>query len=192
MDLDDEQAWVERARHDHDAFRELYDHYFPRVYAYVSYRVGRVEDAEDLVGETFTKVVEGLGGFEWRRSGSFAAWLFRIAHNCVSNLHRYNRHRQEPVPLEALPNLRAMAPLPDDVVVQKEEFAHLRGLIATLSPRKQEVITLRFYGRLRNREIAQILGLDERTVAAHLCRGLEELHRKYLDELARAKDEGIL
>jgi DNA-directed RNA polymerase specialized sigma24 family protein len=44
-----------------------------------------------------------------------------------------------------------------------------------LSPRRQEVVTLRFYGGLRNREIARVLGLDERTVAAHLCRAIQDL-----------------
>ncbi|HET7078316.1 MAG TPA: sigma-70 region 4 domain-containing protein, partial [Chloroflexia bacterium] len=58
-------------------------------------------------------------------------------------------------------------------------FADLHRLIATLSPRRREVITLKFFGGLQNREIAAVLGLDERTVASHLCRALEDLYARY-------------
>jgi RNA polymerase sigma-70 factor (ECF subfamily) len=70
-------------------------------------------------------------------------------------------------------------PLPEQVLTQQETFQQIRALVATLSPRRQEIITLKFFGGLRNYEIAQILGLDERTIAAHLSRGLQDLQRRY-------------
>jgi RNA polymerase sigma-70 factor (ECF subfamily) len=182
LDPEQERALVKKARRDRAAFRELYNHYFPRVYAYVSYRVGRVQDVEDLVADTFLRVVEGLDGFRWRGERSFAAWLFCIAHNLVSDFYRRGRGSEESVPLEELPELEASILLPADAVSQKEKFAYLRRLIGTLSPRRQEVITLRFFGGLHNQEIAALLELDERTVASHLCRGLRDLHRKYVNE----------
>ncbi|MBC7250003.1 MAG: sigma-70 family RNA polymerase sigma factor [Anaerolineae bacterium] len=181
---------VEKARRDPQAFKQLYNHYFPRLYAYVSYRVGRTQDAEDLVAETFLKVVEGIGRFEWRHEGSFAAWLFRIAHNLIGNFYRRSQRREESLPLEELPELQDNTLLPEDAILQKEKFAYLRRLIGTLSPRRQEVITLKFFGGLRNQEIAEVLELDERTVASHLCRGLEDLHRRYVGEFVQTK-EGI-
>jgi RNA polymerase sigma-70 factor (ECF subfamily) len=181
-----EESLVEAARHDPQAFARLYNLYFPRLYAYVCYRVGREEDGEDLVADVFLKAAEaiGRGRFNWRHEGSLAAWLFRIAHNVVVDFHRHYRMQNEPLNLEELPNLRASDLLPEDSLMRKEQFAHLRGLIGTLSPRRQEIITLKFFGGLRNHEIATVLGLDERTIASHLCRGLEELHRKYLDDPA--------
>ena len=190
LDPEQERTLVEKARREPAAFQELYNHYFPKVYAYVNYRVGRVQDAEDLVAETFLRVVEEIGHFEWQYEGSFAAWLFRIAHNSISDFYRRSRRWGEPLSLEELPELQTSTLLPEDVVLQKEKFAHLRRLISTLSPRRQEVITLKFFGGLRNQEIAEVLGLDERTVASHLCRGLEDLHRKYVDEFVQTKVRG--
>lgn len=186
VDPDCEQTWVEDARTDARAFERLYNRYFPRLYAYIAYRIGRKQDSEDLVADTFLKAAEAIrkGKFEWRHEGSFAAWLFRIAHNTLSDYQRYNSRRHEPLALDDLPNLQASTLLPDDVVLRQEQFAHLRQLISTLTPRRQEMITLKFFGGLQNREIAAVLGLDERTVASHLCRGLEDLHRKYLEEPA--------
>jgi len=56
----------------------------------------------------------------------------------------------------------------------------LHHQLRALTPRRQEIVALRFFGGLRNREIAAVLDLDERTVAAHLARGLADLQRAYL------------
>jgi RNA polymerase sigma-70 factor (ECF subfamily) len=179
MTLDDEQRLLALARQDPQAFHRIYQHYLPRLYAYVRYRVERKQDAEDLVAETFLRVVDGLDRFEWRHEGSFAAWLFRIAHNRISTFHREHAHLDYTRAPEELPEPVAGGPLPDDVVLRKELFADLHRLIATLSPRRREVITLKFFGGLQNREIAAVLGLDERTVASNLCRALEDLYARY-------------
>lgn len=166
-----------------EAFRELYRHYFPRVYGYIAYRVGRVPDAEDLTADTFLRVLEALGNFEYRGPGGFAGWIFRIAHYRVAEFYRTQRRILTPIPLDDLPDLISESPTPDALFLRKERFARLRERINTLSPRRQEVVTLRFYGGLRNNEIAVVLGLDERTVAAHLCRALEDLQARYVNEL---------
>jgi RNA polymerase sigma-70 factor (ECF subfamily) len=179
LDPGRERALCVEARRDPEAFRELYRHYLPRVYGYVASRVARKEDAEDLVAQAMLHAVQGLGTFEHRGEGSFAAWLFRIAHNVVGDFRRRNGHRDLELPLEDASHLADTSPLPDEEAVRAEEGAWLRRLVGTLPPRRQEVVTLRFFGRLRNREIAAVLGLGERMVASHLCRALEELQRTY-------------
>ncbi len=162
-----------------DAFRALYRHYFPRVYAYVAYRVASIQDAEDLTSEIFLKVVESVRQFEYRGAGSFAAWVFRIAANTVQQFYRAD---QRPADLDMITELASSEPLPDEAFSLDERFARLRSAIQTLSPRRQEIVTLRFFGGLRNQEIAAVLDLDERTVASHLCRALEDLQRRVQEE----------
>jgi RNA polymerase sigma-70 factor, ECF subfamily len=183
VDSDCEQTWVEKAREDSRALEHLYNLYFPRIYAYVYARLGSVQDCEDVVADTFLKAVTGIKQFRWRHEGSFAAWLFRIAHNAVTDYRRRARARGDPLPLNSLLEIHSGTTLPEDVALQKERFARLHRLIAALSPRRQEVITLRFLGELSNIEIAAVLELDERTVASHLCRGLRDLHERWLEEL---------
>jgi RNA polymerase sigma-70 factor (ECF subfamily) len=175
LDADQERQLLQAALHNPDAFRALYRHYFPRLYAYVAYRVGHAGEAEDLTADIFVKVVERLGTFEYRGVGSFAAWLFRIAHNHVSQFYR---DRAEYLSLDDVPDIAADDLAPDQAIARKERFIHLRTQLTALSPRRREIITLKFFGGLRNQEIAAILGLDERTVASHLCRGIDDLGRK--------------
>lgn len=183
-----EHDLVARARRgDAEAFRALYAHYFPRVYAYIAYRVGRAQDAEDVTAEVFIKAVTGLAQFEDRGAGAFGGWLFRLAHNQVALFYRQQRRAGESVALDELPDVQGGDLLPELAVQRKEQFARLRALILALAPRKREVVLLRFFGGLRNQEIAEALGLDERTVAAHLSRGLDDLRRR-----AAAEREGEL
>jgi RNA polymerase sigma-70 factor (ECF subfamily) len=187
-----ERDLVAHVLDDPEAFERLYYFYFPRVYTYVRYRVVQVESSEDVVSDVFLKVVRGLPHFRWQHEGSFAAWVFRIAHNEVLNYCQRNGRQEEAVPLEELPDIENGAPMLDEDMLRNEKAESLRHLVLTLPRRRQEVITLRFFGELHNHEIATVLGLDERTVASHLCRGLRDLHAMWLHEMARqegAKDE---
>jgi RNA polymerase sigma factor (sigma-70 family) len=76
-------------------------------------------------------------------------------------------------------------------LIRQERFDILRRMIDTLPPRRQEVITLRFFGGLRNQEIAAMLDLDERTVASHLARALSDLNRRYRALLVEPEKEPI-
>lgn len=188
MTTEQDRLWVERARRDPAAFAHLYDAYFPKVYAYVRHRVRRRQDAEDLVAETFLQAVGALDRFEWRHEASFAGWLFRIAHNLLANFYR-RQARQAVAPLEDTADRSSGDPSPDDIALQQEAFAALHQHLRALPPRRREVVALRFFGGLRNREIAAILDLDERTVAAHLSRGLLDLQHRYRQTAHQSEEE---
>src|SRR6186997_3281511 len=81
--------------------------------------LGSVQDAEDLVQETFLAAWRGLDGFEGR--ASFRTWLYRIATNrCLNALRDKSRRPDEtefvedpPVPTRVGEPLW-LQPLPDD------------------------------------------------------------------------------
>jgi len=173
---------VKSSKTDASAFRELYQIFFPRVFAYVAYRVGTTQDTEDIVSETFSKVAQHIITFEPKRTGSFSAWLFRIARNEVNNYFRQNHHSLSAISLADIPQIVSNEILPDDELVQKERFVILQRIIRRLSSRRKEIILLKYFAGMRNQEIASILSLDERTVASHLSRGLQDLHKQMMGE----------
>lgn len=180
LDPERERDLVRGLGQDAQSFNELYHHYLPRVYAYVAYRVDSDQDAQDVTSETFLRVVEASHKFVYHSEGSFAGWVFRIAYNLVQDYYRRQKRGVRQIPLEDLTEIRSDSLLPEEILLSKERFAELRDLIGTLPPRRQEVVLLKFYGGLRNREIAEVLGLSEKTVASHLCRGVRELYTKYV------------
>lgn len=188
----EEHRWIKEALTNPEAFSALYRRYFPRVYAYLAYRVGNARDAEDLTSEVFLRVVEALSSFVDRGDGAFAAWLFAIARRCLADFYRKRPPETialDELSIDELPQIHGMQYLPPDAAfLGKERFARLRQMIGTLAPRRQEIITLRFFAELQNKEIAVVLGLDERTVASHLCRALDDLQR-YRQELEGYPDD---
>jgi RNA polymerase sigma-70 factor (ECF subfamily) len=177
----DDCALVRQALAEREAFAALFDRYYRRLYAYAAARVYVREDAEDITAEVFQRVILHLGTFRCEHAASFASWLFRIARHEV--IRHYERHQRQPVtlPLEDA-DVAASPGDPNAFMVQQDEAQQLWRAVGQLSPRRQEIITLRFYAELRNHEIAEVLGLDERTVAAHLCRGLDDLQRMLTEQ----------
>jgi RNA polymerase sigma-70 factor (ECF subfamily) len=177
-----ERELVEAARRDPLAFERLYYLYLPRVYKYTNYRIEEAEVVEEVVSDVFLKCAQALP--------SFAAWLFRIAHNAVLNRRRMegaHARGEESMALDDLRHLHSDAPSPEEGLLRQEQGDTLRRLLLRLPQRRQDIITLRFYGELHNREIAVVLNLNERTIASHLCRGLRDLHALWLAEMALAE-----
>ena len=129
----DDAARAQRSRR---AFRPLFQRYHARVFAYVAYRVGRNADTEDIVSDIFKRALAGIDHFVCQHNGSFAAWLFRIAHNEVARFAARNA-RQPALSLEELPVIDSAQPTLESEVERREEFARLRGLLEQLSPRQQ-------------------------------------------------------
>lgn len=175
-DLENEKKLVTEAKKGkHHAIAQLYDGLFPGVYAYTRMRLPTTADAEDVVSETFLAVVNRLADFQWQQAGSFRAWVFQIARHHIANFYRRNGG-DTAVPLEEHPDTLITDPAAvENRFIQSELKNYLLTEINQLSPRRQEIVLLRYFGGLRNNEIAAALELDERTVSAHLSRALAQL-----------------
>src|SRR5207253_624411 len=69
------------------AFAALYEHYFPRIYTYIRYRVDSDDVADDLTAFVFERALERIQRYDAARA-PFGAWLFGIARNAVGNHRR--------------------------------------------------------------------------------------------------------
>lgn len=174
--------------HDDD-FAKLHEEFFPKVYSYVSYRIGNVRETEDIVSKVFLRAVEAYGRFERKHEHSFGAWIFRIARNAILDFHRQGRTRELSLAIDNLPDIATAETPVEEQLSMKERFRLLRELIDSLSPRTAEVITLRFYGDLSNQEIAEVLEIAPRTVSSYLARGLRNLEERYILQHKNRKED---
>ncbi|MBC8188704.1 MAG: RNA polymerase sigma factor [Proteobacteria bacterium] len=72
---------------DQEAFSEIYNANFRRIYAFIVKRIGDAAEAEDLTQETFVQLYRSLGSYEGR--SSLLTWTFGIAHNVCSRFFRH-------------------------------------------------------------------------------------------------------
>lgn len=172
--LPNEDQIVEAAKQrDRRAVSQLYEHYFDRVFAYVLARVASQHDAEDITAQVFLRMVEAIPAFQWQ-GVSFAAWLFRIAHNAVID-HWRKHSKVASVSIDDLALASHHDPAKDvEAIVQRE---YLMKAIRQLSDSQAQVILLRFFGGLSNADVAAITGRSEGAVKSLQHSALKNLER---------------
>lgn len=178
--MTNESAMLSRAAIEPSAFAAMYDHYFPRVYNYVRYRVQDVDIADEITSQVFERTLSKIGSYR-PKIAPFGAWLFAIARNTIRDHYRSTR-RHPWFSLEALSSQGSSDPLPDEAVENKDTSAMLLWAVHQLPPREQDIIALKFTSKLGNKEIANMIGLSESNVGVILLRALRQL-RKLLNDM---------
>ena len=163
----EERLLVEAAQSDPAKFAGLYDIHFERIYAFIARRVRDRDRAEDLTSEVFHKALANLKSYEWR-GAPFAAWLFRIAANALSDY--FKRAAREPDHAENSPEASG-EPEQEAAEVQ----ARLIRLVDKLPAEQRRVVFERFVEQRSIREIARQLGKSEGAVKQLQFRALEKL-----------------
>ncbi|HNT29360.1 MAG TPA: sigma-70 family RNA polymerase sigma factor [bacterium] len=177
MATNTETELVLKAKQDCTAFILLYRAYLPRVYQYVFFRVKNREEAEDITSTVWEKVLTHLPTFNPAHEHSFPAWLFRIAHNQLTDFYRKNSNNRAPLPLESQTETADPQPHPLETIMNRNRAQSIKKLVDRLPPQQAQTIELRFFAELKNHEIARLQGISEKTVASNLCRGLRTLQQ---------------
>jgi len=179
---------VDRAKsQDPAAYDALVDHFGPRLHGYLYRLTGSGDDAEELLGDLFVRLVRMIGSYT--HDGRFEAWLFRIATNLARD--RVRRARRAPVTLsldtESSGNGQGEGgsswedsaslshPPPKDPLVLREDMDRLQQAVARLPEAEREVILLRHFSGLSFAEIAEAMGTPLGTALARAHRGLGKL-----------------
>jgi len=161
--VQDEESLVRRAKQrDQEAFAQLYEGYFDKIYRYVAIRIGDRMEAEDITQQVFLNAIKAISSFRWRGI-PFSAWLFRIAHNQVVDYLR-RKTKRPTIPLDE--SLVASDYDPQLIAGQKLDIERLHSATGKLTPAQQEVISLRFAGELPIAQVARIMGKSEGAVKA--------------------------
>jgi RNA polymerase sigma-70 factor (ECF subfamily) len=161
--VQNEESLVERARqHDQEAFAQLYEQYFDKIYRYLVLKVGNEAEAEDMTQQVFLKALQSISSFKWR-GAPFSTWLFRIAHNqAIDFLRRKTKHTS----VSFDESLVASDVNPQLAVEKNSDIEQLISATRQLTKAQREVIVLRFAGELSVAEVARVMGKSQGAVKA--------------------------
>lgn len=172
-----------------ERFAELVARYEGRLYNFGRRMCGSLQDAEDMVQDTFFNVFKYLKGF--RGESKFKNWLYRVAASACAKKKRKSKFAperelslEEFLPQEgaALPTeVPAWASAPLDKLLDRELGDQLRQTILDLPESHRPVLVLRDLEGFSTAETAQILGLSTANVKV-------KLHRARLFVRERIKD----
>lgn len=129
--------------------------------------LGSQAEAEDCAQDSFCRAFKAWG--RWRGDYSAEVWIHRIAINTAISELRKRKVRDVMRLVQRQPR-----PVPADPTAGLQTAAVLAAL-RRLKPREAAAVVLRHYNGYNNREIAQALGVSERTVGARIAAGLARL-----------------
>jgi RNA polymerase sigma-70 factor (ECF subfamily) len=147
----------------------LVERYQDRLVRYLVHLLGRREPVEDLVQETWLRVLERGRQYDGRLR--FEPWLFAIARNLALDLLR----KKPVLDLDASGEPASPLPSPFEATAKTEEAARLARSLAALEPLAREALLLRFQEEMSLLEIAHIVQAPVSTVSSRIYRGLAAL-----------------
>jgi len=151
--------------------RLLYDRLGPRILELgYRYHAASTVEAEELVAETFARVLVALARF--KGGSSYSTWVYRIAMNVIADSLR----RRRPEPLEIEPPGRL--PTAEDELERRERAAAVNRALRSLGPEHRMVLTLVAMEDMSSREAAACLGVPEGTLWSRYSRARLALARR--------------
>jgi RNA polymerase sigma-70 factor (ECF subfamily) len=155
----------------------LVEQYQYRLVRYLIYLLGRHDEIDDLVQETWLRVLERGRSYDGR--SRFEPWLFTIARHLAIDHIRKRRT----VSLEAEDDGESPLPASGDpspfiLAARTEDAQRLAQSMQTLDFIYREVLVLRFQEDLSLQEVAAVIGAPVSTVASRIYRGLRTLREQ--------------
>jgi RNA polymerase sigma factor (sigma-70 family) len=158
-------------------FAVFYEKWFDRVYNYARHRTGSVVRADEIVSDTFSRAMKSWSRFDPSKGGR-QTWLFSIAFRAVADHYRAEK-RGVWSPLDSVPEAREGGGGPPQELEVKQEQRELAAVLQKLDDQPREIVSLRFFGGMTNRAIAELLGLSESNVAVILFRSIQRMRKNF-------------
>jgi RNA polymerase sigma-70 factor (ECF subfamily) len=163
------------------AWDTLVDAYWQRLFGYALRATNNAELAQDLVQETFLRIVQRLDKYD--DQGKFEAWLFRILVNLVRDHGRsLARHPTQSTVIESdgdrielTDELSGKVPAPFDPLHFQESLEALQGALRRLPEGDRQILLLRHFADMPFKDIARTLNCPIGTVLARAHRALGKL-----------------
>jgi RNA polymerase sigma-70 factor (ECF subfamily) len=158
-------------------FAAFYEQSFGRVYNYARHRTGSAARADEIVSDTFSRAFKSWSRFD-EANGDRRTWLFSIAFRAVADHYRSEK-RGVWSSLEEVPDPRDQEAGPAQLAEDQDEKRLLTAALAELEDEPREIVSLRFFGGMTNRAIAELMSLSESNVAVILFRAVRRMRKNF-------------
>lgn len=167
---------------DKRAFQQLYEQYAGLLMAVCVRYAGERESAQDILHDGFLKIFRSFAHFTYRGEGSLRAWLTRIMVNESLEFLRMKNQLSQTVLMDELPD-----DIPDSDECDWELIprAQLMRFIEELPAGYRTVFNLYVLEEKSHKEIAEMLGITEKTSSSQLYRAKTLLMKRINDYIKK-------
>lgn len=168
-------ALLERvAKRDEQAFRELYEAFSKKIYAYALNQVKQPAKAEEIVADTLYDIWRNPLAF--RGDSQFSTWVVGIARHKILGAYRRDRHAAEEDDIEAFEDrLESDDQSSFELLADKQRRAGVQQCLSKLPDEMRECMHLVFFEGCTLAEIAALQAVPEGTVKTRVFRARDRL-----------------
>jgi RNA polymerase sigma factor (sigma-70 family) len=179
--VSDSQLMSLYKRGNENAFEQLVKRHKSRIFTTIYLIVKDKYVAEDLLQDTFIKVVNTVKSGRYNEEGKFLPWVLRIAHNLAID-HFRKEKRYPTIVMEdgsrVFNTLNFAEESAETGQIRKEVYGKLRGLIYELPDVQKEVLIMRHFMKMSFQEIADSTGVSINTALGRMRYALINLRKK--------------
>lgn len=157
-----------------EAFNELVTMYYPYVSKFLIKLTTNKELSQDLVQETFLKLIVNIEKFDIKGKASFSTYLMKIAKNCYLDYLKKERKFDYDVDIEVIP----IPELIEDKISNEDELDRLLVEIDKLPYEQAQAIKLKYLEDYSLNEIAIKMKTETKTVKSRIYDGKEKIKKK--------------
>lgn len=170
---------------DQNSLEQLINRHQNRIFTYIFMYVKNEQLAEDILQDTFLKVIKSLKIGKYKDEGRFVSWVMRIAHNLVIDHFRKEKHlptySNDDYELDIFNSPKFSDKNVEDEIVFDQITNDVRRLIEELPDDQKEVVIMRHYMGLSFKEIAEQTNVSINTALGRMRYALINL-RKIIEE----------
>ncbi len=164
-----------------EAFAELLNRHRSKIFTTIYLIVKDRYVAEDLLQDTFIKVVNTIKSGRYNEEGKFLPWVQRIAHNLAIDYFRRDK-RYPTIVMEDGSRVFNTLDFAEDSIeslkVKQDTVALLKNLIQELPDAQKEVLIMRHYMQMSFQEIADCTNVSINTALGRMRYALINLRKK--------------
>ena len=167
---------------DSKAVVEFYKFYSPRILSYLSKKLPRFEDAQELTNDVFLEAIDSLSFL--KKEASTLAWLYRIAHNKMVDFYR--KRKIKSILLSQVPFLQILASEINQPEFQFEKNKirdRIELILHSLSQKYQRILILHYEEKVSVKILSQIFNLSFKATESLLFRARQSFKLAYAREV---------
>jgi RNA polymerase sigma-70 factor (ECF subfamily) len=169
---------VRVAQQDLMAFRAVFDHFAPRLKAFLMGQGTNPQMSEEVVQETMVKVWRKADQYEPARAAA-STWIFTIARNLrIDHIRKANRPEPDMDDPAFVPEPE---PLATETISRAQDAAQLHAAMSELSEDQRAVLQLAYFEEKAHPEIAETLGIPLGTVKSRIRLAMKNIRSKIGD-----------
>jgi RNA polymerase sigma-70 factor (ECF subfamily) len=178
--------WVSHNHgHNKQALADLYNRLYPKIKAFIAFRVGCSQDVEDLVQDVFVELYKSNGWYD--RAEDPEKYIFGIARNLIRQYYRKKTKSIKTIPIKEIGPLSAEMGrerhLESAKNIEKKELTKaIEEILLNLPPKAQQALKLRFIYGFTTREAAKKSGCTRETFHKRIFRALERIKFNLYDQ----------